>query len=117
MGIILTTLLTVKTMFKTLPNFLTVLRIIFIPIFVVVFYLPWQHAHFAAAAIFFAAAATDWWDGFLARRLGQMSRFGAFLDPVADKLIVSTRFDHDCCGATASLLQSCPRLSLLVEKL
>lgn len=71
-----------------LPNLLTFLRIGLIPVFVVVFYLPVAWAHAGAAALFALAGATDWLDGFLARRLGQTSAFGAFLDPVADKLMV-----------------------------
>jgi CDP-diacylglycerol--glycerol-3-phosphate 3-phosphatidyltransferase len=71
-----------------LPNLLTFLRIGLIPVFVVVFYLPLSWSHIAAAALFALAGATDWLDGYLARRLGQTSAFGAFLDPVADKLMV-----------------------------
>ena len=71
-----------------LPNSLTLIRIALIPVFVVVFYLPVSWSHFAVAAIFAFAAGTDWLDGYLARRLGQTSAFGAFLDPVADKLMV-----------------------------
>jgi cardiolipin synthase (CMP-forming) len=71
-----------------IPNLLTLLRIALIPVFVVVFYLPNPWVHAATAAIFGLAAVTDWLDGYLARRLGQMSAFGAFLDPVADKLMV-----------------------------
>lgn len=74
----------------SLPNLLTLLRIILIPIFVGVFYLPFDWAHWVAAIIFAAAGFTDWLDGYLARRLKQMSPFGAFLDPVADKLLVAT---------------------------
>lgn len=74
----------------TLPNLLTLLRVVLIPVFVAVFYLPWQHASIAATLIFVVAAVTDWFDGWLARRWNQTSRFGAFLDPVADKLIVAT---------------------------
>jgi len=72
-----------------IPNLLTLLRIALIPVFVVVFYLPNPWVHAATAAIFGLAAVTDWLDGYLARRLGQMSAFGAFLDPVADKLMVA----------------------------
>jgi CDP-diacylglycerol---glycerol-3-phosphate 3-phosphatidyltransferase len=72
----------------TLPNALTLLRMALIPCFVVVFYLPFQRAHLVAAVLFILAAVTDWLDGYLARRLNQMSKFGAFLDPVADKLMV-----------------------------
>jgi CDP-diacylglycerol--glycerol-3-phosphate 3-phosphatidyltransferase/cardiolipin synthase len=73
----------------TIPNILTLLRILLIPVFVVVFYLPYHWAHMAAAAIFTLGAITDWLDGYLARRLGQISALGAFLDPVADKLAVA----------------------------
>ncbi|MFP5506823.1 MAG: CDP-diacylglycerol--glycerol-3-phosphate 3-phosphatidyltransferase [Gammaproteobacteria bacterium] len=71
------------------PNILTLLRIALIPVFVVVFYLPYSWVHAATAAIFGLAAITDWLDGYLARRLRQTSVFGAFLDPVADKLMVA----------------------------
>lgn len=78
----------------TVPNLLTWLRILLIPVFAAIFYLPQtvisgQGANIAAAAIFAVAALTDWLDGYLARALNQTSAFGAFLDPVADKLIVA----------------------------
>lgn len=76
-------------MLLNVPNVVTLLRIALIPLFVVVYYLPHPHASKFASAIFIAAAVTDWLDGYLARRLGQHSPFGAFLDPVADKLIVA----------------------------
>lgn len=77
-----------------LPNLLTWLRIILIPLMVGVFYLPdgWitpLQADRLAASFFGIAAVTDWLDGYLARKLGQTSAFGAFLDPVADKLMVA----------------------------
>ncbi len=72
-----------------IPNALTLLRIALIPILVVVFYLPYPWVPAATALIFTLAAVTDWLDGYLARRLGQTSAFGAFLDPVADKLMVA----------------------------
>ncbi|HCU54012.1 MAG TPA: CDP-diacylglycerol--glycerol-3-phosphate 3-phosphatidyltransferase [Gammaproteobacteria bacterium] len=71
------------------PNVLTVLRILLIPVFILAYYLPYSWAPGLAAMLFVAAAITDWLDGYLARRLNQYSRFGAFLDPVADKLIVA----------------------------
>lgn len=74
----------------SLPNLLTLMRIVLIPVFVFVFYLPFKYANAVAAGIFAAACFTDWLDGYLARKLKMMSPFGAFLDPVADKLIVST---------------------------
>ncbi len=72
-----------------IPNALTLLRIGLIPIFMVAFYLPFHWAATVSTAVFGLAAVTDWLDGFLARRLGQSSVFGAFLDPVADKLMVA----------------------------
>jgi CDP-diacylglycerol--glycerol-3-phosphate 3-phosphatidyltransferase len=71
------------------PNVLTVSRIALIPVFLLVFYLPVPWGNETCAGIFLLAALTDWLDGYLARRLGQVSRFGAFLDPVADKLMVA----------------------------
>ena len=73
-----------------IPNILSLLRLFLIPVFVVVFYLPYQWAPFAAAMVFWVAGFTDWLDGMLARKLGQTSRFGAFIDPVADKVLVAT---------------------------
>jgi len=86
-------------MLWNVPNILTVLRIALIPVFVGIFYLPKDAMTLAAfpahwvnltATIVFAlAAATDWLDGYWARKFNQMSGFGAFLDPVADKLMVA----------------------------
>lgn len=73
----------------TIPNIITMLRVILIPVFVVVYYVDWKWAHQLAAFIFWLAAITDWFDGYLARKLQQSTAFGAFLDPVADKLIVA----------------------------
>ncbi len=72
-----------------LPNSLTLLRIVLIPVFAVAFYLPFAWANVAVTVLFAIAAFTDWLDGYLARRLEQTSAFGAFLDPVADKLMVA----------------------------
>ncbi|BAU48267.1 CDP-diacylglycerol--glycerol-3-phosphate 3-phosphatidyltransferase [Sulfurifustis variabilis] len=71
------------------PNILTVLRLVLIPLFIVAYHLPYKNANILAAVLFIIAAITDWLDGYLARRLGQHSHFGAFLDPVADKLMVA----------------------------
>ena len=81
-------------MFSNIPNLFTWLRILLIPVFVAVFYLPDatlapQMKNLISTGVFLLAAATDWLDGYLARRLGQYSSFGAFLDPVADKLMVA----------------------------
>lgn len=73
----------------TIPTVLTLSRIASIPVLVAVFYLPFAWTHFAAAAIFALGALTDWLDGWVARKYGMYSRFGAFLDPVADKLAVA----------------------------
>lgn len=77
-----------------LPNVLTWLRILLIPLFLAIYYLPdaWlgaQGKNLAASGVFAFAAITDWLDGYLARSLNQASAFGAFLDPVADKLMVA----------------------------
>ena len=72
-----------------LPNYLTIFRIFLLPVYILVFYLPFEWAHFSAAALFTLACVTDMLDGYLARTLNQTSRFGAFLDPVADKLLVA----------------------------
>ena len=77
-----------------LPNLLTWLRILSIPLIIAVYYCPddWlsgQQRNLYGTGLFIAAALTDWLDGYLARRLNQMSAFGAFLDPVADKLMVA----------------------------
>lgn len=73
----------------TIPTWLTLLRIVLIPVLVVVFYLPYTWSNIAAVAIFIVAALTDALDGWIARRYHQFSAFGAFLDPVADKLMVA----------------------------
>lgn len=72
------------------PNILTLIRISVIPLLLIFYYLPVWWAHIAAALIFAVASLTDWLDGYLARYLKQSTKLGAFLDPVADKLMVST---------------------------
>jgi CDP-diacylglycerol---glycerol-3-phosphate 3-phosphatidyltransferase len=88
------------------PNLLTLLRILLIPVFVLVFYLPTRWSPYAAALVFSAAAVTDFIDGYLARRWGQTSPLGAFLDPVADKLMVAV--------ALVLLVQADPRVLLVL---
>lgn len=73
----------------TIPTLLTLFRILLIPVLVVVFYLPYAWANIAATAVFVIGALTDWLDGWIARRYNMNSAFGAFLDPVADKLAVA----------------------------
>ena len=87
-----------------IPNTLTLLRIALIPCFIVLFWAPAAWTHLAAAAVFGLAAITDWLDGYLARKLGQTSPLGAFLDPVADKLIVAV--------VLILLLQRDPRIAI-----
>jgi CDP-diacylglycerol--glycerol-3-phosphate 3-phosphatidyltransferase len=73
----------------TIPTLLTLFRIVLIPVFVLVFY--WKHpwSNVLATAVFAIGALTDWLDGWVARRFNMFSTFGAFLDPVADKLAVT----------------------------
>ena len=73
----------------TIPNIITLIRLLLIPVFVLCFYLPESISHLASTVVFATAGITDWLDGYLARRLKQVSAFGAFLDPVADKLMVA----------------------------
>ena len=87
-----------------IPNQLTLLRIILIPVFVLVFYLPFEWNNLVACVIFVLAAVTDILDGYLARKLNQTSSLGAFLDPVADKLMVAV--------ALVLLVQQNPNLYL-----
>ena len=77
-------------MFFTIPTIMTWARIAAIPLIVGVFYLPIDHVsqNLLATILFVVSAATDWLDGYLARKLNQVSSFGAFLDPVADKILV-----------------------------
>ena len=89
-----------------IPNSLTLVRILLIPVFILVFYLPYNWTHAAAAILFALGAITDWLDGYLARKLEQTSRFGAFLDPVADKLLVAV--------ALVLLVQADPRAWLAI---
>ncbi len=86
------------------PNLLTLLRILLIPVFLGIFYIPAAWSPFACALVFTVGAVTDWLDGYLARRWQQTSSFGAFFDPVADKLMVAV--------ALVLLVESDPRAIL-----
>lgn len=72
-----------------IPNILTILRVILIPVFVIIYLLPFEWVYLTSSTIFAIACITDWFDGYLARQWNQTTPFGAFLDPVADKLIVA----------------------------
>ncbi|MEX1222546.1 CDP-diacylglycerol--glycerol-3-phosphate 3-phosphatidyltransferase [Pseudidiomarina planktonica] len=72
-----------------IPNLLTSFRIFLIPVFLVIYYLPGPEANFWAALVFVIAAITDALDGYVARKFNQFTAFGAFLDPVADKVMVA----------------------------
>ena len=72
-----------------LPTWLTLFRVALLPVMVAAFYLPFRGHNVLAAVVFLLAAVTDWLDGYLARKLNMTSAFGAFLDPVADKLMVA----------------------------
>jgi CDP-diacylglycerol--glycerol-3-phosphate 3-phosphatidyltransferase/cardiolipin synthase len=89
---------------RNTPNLLTLLRIVLIPVYVGIFYIPAPWGPFACALVFSIAAVTDWLDGYLARRWEQTSSLGAFLDPVADKLMVAV--------ALVLLVQADPRAVL-----
>ncbi|WP_082081601.1 CDP-diacylglycerol--glycerol-3-phosphate 3-phosphatidyltransferase [Methylocucumis oryzae] len=72
-----------------IPTNITLLRIALIPLLTVVFYLPWAYSNVACTVIYIIAGITDWLDGYLARKMKMETPFGAFLDPVADKLMVA----------------------------
>ncbi|MFT5879378.1 MAG: CDP-diacylglycerol--glycerol-3-phosphate 3-phosphatidyltransferase [Moritella sp.] len=90
---------------KNIPNILTLIRVMLIPFFILAFYLPIEASFYVATWIFFIAGITDYLDGYLARRWNVSSKLGAFLDPVADKIMVVTALvmvagDHDRLVAT-----------------
>ncbi|OQK18767.1 CDP-diacylglycerol--glycerol-3-phosphate 3-phosphatidyltransferase [Methyloprofundus sedimenti] len=72
-----------------IPTLLTLTRIALIPILAIFFYLPWEYSNIATTFIFIVAGITDWLDGYLARKMQVETKFGAFLDPVADKIMVA----------------------------
>lgn len=75
-------------MILTFPNILTFGRLLLIPFIILCYYIDFPHHHGVTASLFLLGAATDWLDGYLARKWEQVTKLGAFLDPVADKLIV-----------------------------
>jgi len=91
---------------KNLPNTLTLARIALIPVMLLFFYLPLEWNRLAACTIFVIASITDFLDGYFARKHKTFSRFGAFLDPVADKLTVTT--------ALVILLQDNPTILMMI---
>lgn len=76
----------------TLPNQLTILRILLTPLFVLLFISESMVLNQVSVMVFFVAALTDWYDGWIARKLGKVSRWGIFLDPLADKILTSAAF-------------------------
>lgn len=74
---------------RSLPMLMTWTRVVLIPVFLICYYAPLEDARFWAGLAFMIAAITDWFDGYFARKLNVSSKLGAFLDPVADKLIVA----------------------------
>ncbi|MCB1583112.1 MAG: CDP-diacylglycerol--glycerol-3-phosphate 3-phosphatidyltransferase [Xanthomonadales bacterium] len=93
-------------MTKQLPNILTLIRVALIPVMILFFYLPFEWSRFIACWVFVAASITDFLDGYFARKHGSYSKFGAFLDPVADKLNVTT--------ALVILLQDHPTILMMI---
>ena len=77
-------------MLKKIPNILTIGRILIVPFFVLAFYLPGFYGDLTALILFIVASFTDFLDGMLARFLGEESKLGELLDPIADKIIVAT---------------------------
>ncbi len=94
-------------MFWNIPNSLTLLRILLIPVLVAIFFAPFEWSRQASSMIFLVAAVTDWFDGYLARKLDQSTPFGAFLDPVADKLMVA--------AALVLLVSSDPQIAVTIS--
>merc|ERR1712008_189957 len=104
----------------TLPNALTALRVVAIPLLVLLFYAPWNWAPGACSILFGAAAVTDWLDGYLARRWHVSSAFGAFLDPVADKLMVGAvvvLLPTAACAQGQAALLSVPAVILTLREI
>lgn len=93
-------------MTKQLPNALTIIRVLLIPVMILFFYLPFEWSRYVSCWVFVAASITDFLDGYFARKHQSFSKFGAFLDPVADKLTVTT--------ALVILLQDHPSYLMMI---
>ena len=104
-------------MFTTLPNLLTISRIVAIPLLVGTFYLPGREAPWVACALFTVAAITDWLDGHMARRWQQQSELGRFLDPIADKLLVGAALFMLAATARISAPTILPALVILMREI
>jgi cardiolipin synthase len=102
----------------SLPNLLTLSRILAIPIVIATFYVPGDYARWFACALFSVAGVTDWLDGHMARRWAQQSELGRFLDPIADKLLVSaTLFMLVAKGRFSTELALLPALVILCREI
>jgi cardiolipin synthase len=104
-------------MLKTLPNLLTLSRILAVPLLVATFYLPGRVAPWVACALFVAACITDWLDGHFARRWKQQTEFGRFLDPIADKLVVAAALFMLAATQQISNLTILPALVILMREI
>jgi len=104
-------------MLKTLPNLLTLSRILAVPLLVATFYLPGRLAPWVACGIFVAACVTDWLDGHFARRWKQQTEFGRFLDPIADKLVVAAALFMLAATQKISSLAILPALVILMREI
>lgn len=104
-------------MLTSLPNLLTLSRIVVIPLVIVTFYIDGAAARWAACILFVAAAITDWFDGHLARSRNQVSSFGRFLDPIADKLLVASVLFMLVAFGRVSAWSQLPALVILLREI
>jgi len=104
-------------MATSLPNLLTLARIALIPVVAVLLYVPAPWASWAALAVYLVAAVTDWLDGYLARRLNAASPLGRFLDPIADKLLVTAIIVLLIANGTIGPITAIPALVILCREI
>jgi cardiolipin synthase len=104
-------------MLTSIPNLLTIGRVLIIPVIVALLYVPAAWASWAALAIYLGAALTDWLDGYLARRLGEVSPLGRFLDPVADKLLVTAVVVMLIANGTVGPVTALPAIAILCREI